>query len=94
MKAIVYVKDDIEPSINSQFNRCSRYAAKNNLVIDYTFFDIGGNRFQDALDKAIDSDDTKHIIIYNRKTISTDPKEVLFYHFYFMHFGLEVHFVS
>ena len=94
MKAVIYVRENASPNIYTQFNECARYASRYGLSIEYKVFDSRGDRLQEAINKAVFTDDIKHFIVYSRKTMSDSMEDVLFHHIYMVHFGVDVHFVE
>lgn len=94
MKAVVYVRENASPDKYTQFNECARYASRYGLSIEYKMFDSRGDRLQEAINKAVFTDDIKHFIVYSRKAMSDDIEEVLFHQIYMLHLGVDVHFVE
>lgn len=94
MKAVIYVRENTQPDIYQQFNECARYASKNGYSIAHKVFDIRGDGLQEAINKAVFTDDIKHFIVYSRKTMCDDMEDTLFFHIYMVHFGVDVHFVN
>ena len=94
MKAVVYVRENATPDIYTQFNECARYASRYGLSIEYKVFDSRGDRLQEAINKAVFTDDIKHFIVYSRKTMSDDMEDALFHQIYLTHLGVEVHFID
>lgn len=93
-KCVIYVRDGLQISSREQWNECARHAKRYNLSIAYKIFDARGDRFQEAVNKAVFTDDINNLIVYNRKAISSDMEEVLFHQIYLNHFGVTLHFIN
>ena len=93
-KCVIYVRDGLQISSREQWNECARYAKRYNLSIEHKIFDIRGDRFQEAVDKTVFTNDIDNLIVYNRKAMSNDMDEVLFNQIYLNHFGAKLHIVN
>ena len=93
-KCVIYVRDGLNISAHEQWNECARHAKRYNLSIAHKIFDARGDRFQEAVNKAVFTDEINNLIVYNRKAISPDLEEVLFWQIYLTRFGVTLHFIN
>lgn len=93
-KCVIYVRENTQPDIYTQFNECARYASRYGISIEYKVFDSRGDRLQEAINKAVFTDHITDFIVYSRKTMCDDMEEMLFHHIYITHFGVNVHFID
>ena len=86
MECVIYVRHGVDTSIYEQWNVCARYAARYGYSIKHKVWDIRGDRFQEAIDKALFDDNVESVIVYNNRCIG-DFETSLFYKIYLGKFG-------
>ena len=87
MNCILYMPNDAKVSVFEQHNICNEKAKRYGYSVEHRIFDIRGDRFTEAINKAIASQEIEALIIYDKWIVFSDYDEFLFYYIYLRKLG-------
>lgn len=82
MNCIIYVRQDDDISLYTQFNKCAEYAKKHGYSVSGKVFDFDGKQFHEAVNKLVANENINILMIYSKELVFPQYNDYLFYKIY------------